>query len=85
VTYYLQKIGKPVPEPTKRETPAAKTAAPSTGAIQAPAPPQVKTNGTTPAATPEAAKPASPQPGGAAAKGEKVVPRAAPAKATTPK
>ena len=43
--YYLQKIGKPVPELTKRAE-AAKAPVPSTattGAIQSPTPPQVKT------------------------------------------
>ena len=86
--YYLQKIGKPVPDATKGNAPAGKTPAQSaatTDAIQAPTPPQVKTNGTTPTATPEAAKPASPPAGGAAEKTEKVAPRAAPAKAATPK
>jgi tetratricopeptide (TPR) repeat protein len=83
--YYLEKIGKPIPEPSKSGAPAATTPAPSTATTPAPTPPQVKTNGTTPPATPEATKPASPQAGGAAEKAKTAAPQATPAKGAAPK
>jgi tetratricopeptide (TPR) repeat protein len=88
--YYLEKLGKPVPElPAKSTNPAAKpaTPAPATPAASpGPASTQDKGTVTSPAAKPEAAKPASPPPSGPAEKANAVAPQGgATAKQAAPK
>jgi hypothetical protein len=77
--YYLEKLGKPVPELSAKSTTA--TAKPATPAPAKPAtspgPAATQEKGTvaSPAARPEAPKPASPQPSSPAEKAKAVAPQ----------